>query len=87
MLLLLNYFKLTPNEKIKLGYISWDDNFRIRHGECSFLEKYFLLFYSFLRFLFSYPISFDGGIKKIRNLKLNISQLDSDKYYKVKNKL
>ena len=87
MLLLLNYFKLTPNEKIKLGYISWDDNFRIRHGECSFLEKYFLLFYSFLRFLFSYPISFDGGVKKIRNLKLNISQLDSDKYYKVKNKL
>ena len=87
MLLLLNYFKLTPNEKIKLGYISWDDNFRIRHGECSFLEKYFLLFLSFLRFLFSCPISFDGGVKKIRNLKLNISQLDSDKYYKIKNKL
>lgn len=87
MLLLLNYFKLTPNQKIKLGYISWNDNFRIRHGECSFLEKYFLLFLSFLRFLFSYPISFDGGIKKIRNLKLNMSQLDSDKYYKIKNKL
>ena len=54
------YFtKLTPNQKIKLGYISWDDNFRIRHGECSFFEKYFLLFLSFLRFLFDYPISFD----------------------------
>ena len=82
------YFtKLTPNQKIKLGYISWDDNFRIRHGECSFLEKYFLLFLSFLRFLFSYPISFDGGVKKIKELKLNISQLDSDKYYKVKDTL
>ena len=84
MLLLLNYFKLTPNQKIKLGYISWDDNFRIRHGECSFLEKYFLLFLSFLRFLFSCPISFDGGVKKIKGLKLNMSQLDSDKYYKEK---
>jgi hypothetical protein len=42
----MNYFKLTPNQKIKLGYISWNDNFRIRHGECSFLEKYFLLFLS-----------------------------------------
>ena len=84
---MMNYFKLTPNQKIKLGYISWNDNFRIRHGECSFLEKYFLLFLSFLRFLFSYPISFDGGVKKIRNLKLNISQLDSDEYYRVKDKL
>ena len=85
---MISYFiKLTPNEKIKLGYISWNDNFRIRHGECSFLEKYFLLFLSFLRFLFSCPISFDGGVKKIRNLNLNISQLDSDKYYKIKNKL
>jgi len=65
----LNYFKLTPNQKIKLGYISWDDNFRIRHGECSFLEKYFLLFLSFLRFLFSCPISFDGGVKKIKELR------------------
>ena len=73
MLLLLNYFKLTPNQKIKLGYISWNDNFRIRHGECSFL-----------RFLFSCPISFDGGVKKIIELKLNMSQLDSDKYYKEK---
>ena len=85
---MISYFiKLTPNEKIKLGYISWNDNFRIRHGECSFLEKYFLLFLSFLRFLFSCPISFDGGVKKIRNLKLNISQLDSDEYYKVKDRL
>ena len=84
---MMNYFKLTPNQKIKLGYISWNDNFRIRHGECSFFEKYFLLFLSFLRFLFSCPISFDGGVKKIKELKLNISQLDSDKYYKVKNKL
>ncbi len=81
------FIKLTPNEKIKLGYISWNDNFRIRHGECSFLEKYFLLFLSFLRFLFSCPISFDGGIKKIKELKLNMSQLDSDEYYKIKDKL
>lgn len=36
------------------------------------------------RFLFSCPISFDGGIKKIKELKLNMSQLDSDKYYKEK---
>ena len=84
---MMNYFKLTPNQKIKLGYISWNDNFRIRHGECSFLEKYFLLFLSFLRFLLSCPISFDGGIEKIKELKLNISQLDSDEYYRVKDKL
>ena len=81
------FIKLTPNQKIKLGYISWNDNFRIRHGDCSFLEKYFLLFLSFLRFLFSCPISFDGGVKKIKELKLNMSQLDSDGYYKVKDTL
>ena len=29
----MNYFKLTPNQKIKLGYISWNDNFRIRNKD------------------------------------------------------
>lgn len=71
----MNYFKLTPIQKIKLGYITWTDNFRINHGEVSFLGKHYILFISFLRFLFNYPVSFQN----IKDLKLNISQLNVDK--------
>ena len=44
-------------------------------------------FYSLVLFLLMRTRSSFGGVKKIKELKLNMSQLDSDKYYKIKDKL
>ena len=44
-------------------------------------------FYLNVLFLLMRTRSSFGGIKKIKELKLNMSQLDSDKYYKIKDKL
>ena len=75
----MNYFKLTPKQRVDMGYITWTDNFKINNSvgrlESCFYERFFISSVSFLRFLFVRPLKVENELQKLKNLKLNVTQM------------
>lgn len=84
----MKYFNMTPRERVRAGYITWTDNFKLYSGDdvvkCYFGERFIISVISFLRFLFNYPLSFSREVEKFKKLKLNISQMNPEKYHESK---
>lgn len=78
-----NYFKLTPFEKVKLGYITWTNNFKYQQNK----TKFYLQIIPFFRYVFNKPIVYDKKLKLLKNDLLNTSQLNVEKWYKDKQKI
>lgn len=87
----MNWFKLTPHEKVRNGFITWSANheYQFSRIRLNFIfitrldrmptvkAKFYLQIIPFLRWLFDKPLS-------CKEMTLNASQIDPDLYHKIK---
>ena len=70
----MNYFKLTPKQRVDMGYITWTDNFKINNSvgrlESCFCERFFISSVSFLRFFIRATSKSRKRTTEVKRLKI-----------------
>lgn len=74
----MNYFSITPRERIASGYLKWDENFDIRWG------KWWLHLIGIFRCVTG--ITYEPERKELEAHIRNFSQRDIDKYSRMKDR-
>jgi len=81
----MNYFKLKPLDRVNIGYLTWNENFKYQHEfiyKTKIKYRIDIILLGLYRYIFNKPLTYDKYLIKVKDELINLSQLDHKQYFR-----